>query len=209
MALGLAPVTSLAQTPNSAAPTTAMNDLLQPSLGGNPGQSAALSPAGRSSAGGGNQSPPSGKFTAPSRIGATPIYGSPGGFGAGDTGFDSSNTRTAKERRRRQRNPRSRRLPASWLRRSRRRLSRRFRPQSRRGAQTASLAASTTPRPPEIYPKKSARRIGATLPPQPPPLDQTAGEQSAGRSASLRGREPRRRRRRGTAAGILRLRHRC
>ncbi len=33
-------------------------------------------------------------------------------------------------------------------------------------------AASTIQRPPEIYPKKSALRIGATLPPPVPPLDQ-------------------------------------
>lgn len=36
--------------------------------------------------------PPPGLFTAPSRIGATPIYGSPPAFGAGNTGFDSTNT---------------------------------------------------------------------------------------------------------------------
>jgi hypothetical protein len=36
--------------------------------------------------------PPPGMFTAPSRVGATPIYGSPPAFGAGNTGFDSTNT---------------------------------------------------------------------------------------------------------------------
>jgi hypothetical protein len=35
--------------------------------------------------------PPPGMFTAPSRVGATPIYGSPPAFGAGNTGFDSTN----------------------------------------------------------------------------------------------------------------------
>ena len=56
-----------------------------------PGQSAALSSAGEAATPG-NQSLPPGTFTAPSRIGATPVYGSPTGFGAGDTGFDSMNT---------------------------------------------------------------------------------------------------------------------
>jgi hypothetical protein len=36
--------------------------------------------------------PPPGMFTAPSRVGATPLYGSPPAFGAGNTGFDSTNT---------------------------------------------------------------------------------------------------------------------
>lgn len=38
-----------------------------------------------------NGAPPAGSFTAPSRIGATPHYGTAPGFGAGNTGFDSSN----------------------------------------------------------------------------------------------------------------------
>ena len=44
-----------------------------------------------------DQAPATGTFTAPSRIGATPVYGSPAGFGAGDTGFDSSNTPQSKK----------------------------------------------------------------------------------------------------------------
>ena len=55
-------------------------------------QSAELCAAGKSDGAAPDQAPPTGKFTAPaSRIGATPVYGSPTGFGAGDTGFNSSN----------------------------------------------------------------------------------------------------------------------
>jgi len=39
-----------------------------------------------------DQAPPTGTFTTPSRIGATPVYGSPPAFGAGQTGYDSTNT---------------------------------------------------------------------------------------------------------------------
>jgi hypothetical protein len=42
--------------------------------------------------------PTAGAFAAPSRIGATPIYGSPVGFGAGGTGFDSSSTPKVKKK---------------------------------------------------------------------------------------------------------------
>ena len=173
MALGLAPVTSLAQTPNSAAPTTAMNDLLQPSLGGNPGSPPRFRRPGEAAPAAGDQSPPSGKFTAPTRIGATPVYGSPGGFGAGDTGFDSSNTPHGKRKKKKAaQSPQP--PPAGVL----------IAPQPETtftpvptfnpaaAPKPPASSASTTPRPTEIHPKKSALRIGATLPPQPPPLDQ-------------------------------------
>src|SRR5580692_8995821 len=63
--------------------------LLQPSLLGNPAKPLRFRRSGDMAQ---DQAPITGQFTAPSRIGATPVYGSPAGFGAGDTGFDSSNT---------------------------------------------------------------------------------------------------------------------
>ena len=63
--------------------------LLQPSLLGNQAKPPRFRRPGDAAQ---DQAPATGQFTAPSRIGATPVYGSPAGFGAGDTGFDSSNT---------------------------------------------------------------------------------------------------------------------
>jgi len=54
--------------------------LLQPSLDGNPPAPPRFRRTGDSSAVS-NQPPPPGQFAATSRIGATPIYGSPGGLG--------------------------------------------------------------------------------------------------------------------------------
>ncbi len=45
-----------------------------------------------------DQAPPTGMFSTPSRIGATPVYGSPPAFGAGPTGYDSTNAGSAKKR---------------------------------------------------------------------------------------------------------------
>ena len=81
--------------------------------------------------------------------------------------------------------------------------------QSRRGAQTASLVGvdnSAADRDLSEEVGTADRRHAAAAAAAARP---NAGEQSAGRSTSLRGRQPRRRRRRGTAAGILRLRHLC
>ncbi len=82
-----APVAMLVlSTPPSLAQTAvadSSDDLLQPSLQGNPANPPTFTPGNATPA---NQAPPPGKFTAPSRIGA-PTYGSPTGFGAGDTGF--------------------------------------------------------------------------------------------------------------------------
>ena len=106
-AVALAPVASRAQappqqqqTPNAGVltPTSGMlaaaiadpnAALLQPSLQGTPAKPPRFRRPGDVAQ---DQAPATGKFTAPSRIGATPVYGSPAGFGAGDTGFDSSNT---------------------------------------------------------------------------------------------------------------------
>ncbi len=84
-AILLAPAIGRAQTPSGS-----NSSLLQPSLLGNP----ANPPRFRRSL----RTPAPNTFTAPSRIGATPTYGSPTGFGAGNTGFDSSNTPRARKK---------------------------------------------------------------------------------------------------------------
>jgi hypothetical protein len=120
-AVVLAPLVGAAQTPNStqlpgtgpaltpgsdsgltpdigAIPPASNPDsnLLQPSLDGNP----PTKPRFRrpNDAASGDQPPPTGVFTAPSRIGATPTYGAPQGFGAGGTGFDSLNLPKGKKK---------------------------------------------------------------------------------------------------------------
>src|SRR5580704_17876171 len=79
-------------TPSSGMLAAAIPDpnaaLLQPSLLGNPAKPPRFRRPGDVAQ---DQVPTTGQFTAPSRIGATPVYGSPAGFGAGDTGYDSSN----------------------------------------------------------------------------------------------------------------------
>jgi hypothetical protein len=146
------------QTAQNAAPVYG-TDLLQPSLQGNPNNPPRFRRPGDTSAPD-NQVPPTNTFTQPSRIGATPVYGSPTGFGAGNTGFDSTNTP-----------PRKRRAQAAAA------------------AAQATPAAETTfapvptftsppppkpptpkkPVPPELHPARAAARPGATLPPRPDP----------------------------------------
>jgi hypothetical protein len=76
--------------PNAIPDPNAISDpnaqLLQPSLQGNPAKPPRFRKPGIAD----DQTPPDDTF-APSRIGATPKYGSPQGFGAGDTGFNSLN----------------------------------------------------------------------------------------------------------------------
>lgn len=86
LALALLPTRSSAQSANQDSGA----DLLQPSLQGNPNNPPIFVP-GSTGSPPPDQAPPPGKFSAPSRVGAPPVYGSPTGFGAGDTGFDSSN----------------------------------------------------------------------------------------------------------------------
>ena len=76
-----------AQTPTPAATPICCSRRCE----GNPNNPPRFTPPGNTATLPPDQAPPAGKFTAPSRIGATPVYGSPTGFGAGDTGFNSSN----------------------------------------------------------------------------------------------------------------------
>jgi hypothetical protein len=143
LAVGLAPAASLAQTASE-------NDLLQPSPEGNPNALPRFQPPGEK-APPTNQAPPIGVFTAPSRIGATPTYGSPTGFGSGDTGYDATNRPKRKKRGKGAAPSTSTFEPVP-----------NFTPPA-----PAKPPAPPKPPPPEIYPKNAARRPGATLPPPP------------------------------------------
>ena len=134
-------------------------DLLQPSLQGNPNNPPSFVPGSTGTAPAG-QAPPAGQFTAPSRIGATPVYGSPTGFGAGDTGFDSTNT--GKRQRLAQAPDNGAAIaPGETT----------FDAVPEVPPEPASQpAVIAPPPPPQIYPPKAASRPGATLPPPPDQL---------------------------------------
>jgi len=176
----LAPVVGVAQTPavgangNQApqvgvgpAPGATMTravipdpnaSLLQPSLQGNPNSPPKFRKPGTAD----NQTPPTNTFVAPSRIGATPKYGSQQGFGAGDTGFDSMNLTKAEKKK----------------------LQAQAAPPPPPGVEvpettfdplpTTEFAVPPAPAAPiqpgtsapEVYPRKAANRPGSELPPQ-------------------------------------------
>ena len=107
-ATALAPTAGRAQTPNPQFPNSGVlgastNDIAQSVI---PDPSSALlqpplpgAPANWFRRRGSTRpEPAAGAFVAPSRIGATPIYGSPPAFGAGHTGFDSSSTPKVKKK---------------------------------------------------------------------------------------------------------------
>jgi hypothetical protein len=130
--------------------------LLQPSLQGNPSTPPRFRRPGQGTNPLGNETPPVGTFTASSSmIGSRPVYGSPNGFGAGNTGFDSTNIL------RRKRRPRALTGNATTT-------NETFAPAPSAAGARPPLAI-TPPPPPVIYPKKAAGRVGATLPE--PPLD--------------------------------------
>jgi len=156
LAVVLLPTRSNAQSANQDSGA----DLLAPALQGNPNNPPVFVP-GNAGSPPPDQAPPSGKFIAPSRVGAIPVYGSPTGFGAGDTGFNSSNA------------PKPNRVAQA----------------ADQGAAIAPPADSTfdpvpetppepasrppvlaPPPPPAVYPAKAAARPGAILPPPPDQL---------------------------------------
>jgi hypothetical protein len=164
-----APVTAQTTTQTATARTTTTQpaqsqpdpyaELLQPSLQGNAGNPPVFLPGGNSTALPADQAPPTGQFTAPSRIGTTPVYGSPTGFGAGDTGFDSSN---------RPKRQRTARVPArdSYV----VPPDPTFDPVPAPPPQVSSQPPILAPPPaPVVYPAKAAARPGAILP-SPPDL---------------------------------------
>lgn len=159
-ALALTSMAGVAQTP----PLPDFSaDLLVPSPVGNSNTLQRFRRPNEATASARNQAPPAGMFTAPSRIGAIPVYGTPPSFGAGDTGFDSTNT----GRRKRTVQALSAAAPA----------------QAQPDATFEPVPTSNTskplppssrrpppPQPPEVYPRKAATRPGAVLPLPPDPL---------------------------------------
>jgi hypothetical protein len=159
--LAVSPLPAAAQAP-PANPANG-DDLLQPSLQGNP----ATLPRFRRP----NQSlsaadqPPTNRFAAPAptRIGATPVYGSPNGLGAGDTGFDSLNTA-----RRKRKKPVPAPVPGAVV----------TQPPETTFTPVPTFNPAAPPKPPplsklpppQIYPQKAATRTGASLPPPPDEL---------------------------------------
>jgi len=181
-AVALAPVTSKAQqappqTVNAGVLTSSSSSgmlaaaipdpnaaLLQPSLQGNPAKPPRFRRPGDVAL---DQAPTTDTFTAPSRIGATPVYGSPAGFGAGDTGFDSSNTPKNKKKALKAKAPpppgpgvtvpETTFDPLSTTQFSA--------PAQPTTMQPLAAPAPTQPAASEIYPAKAAARPGAVLPP--------------------------------------------
>jgi hypothetical protein len=143
-ALSLASAPARAQTPTTG--------LLAPSLDGNPPTPPRFSPPAASPP----DQPPPGKFLPVS----TPIYGSPTGFGAGDTGYDSSNR---PRRRRVAKTPASASqiAPAEHM---------TFNEVPAPPPQVPStVPAPPAQPPPDIHPSKAANRPGVVLPPPPDP----------------------------------------
>jgi hypothetical protein len=160
---GLSPTPSDAQTAayGTQATTPALFDaLLLPSLSGNTGNPPSLMPPGTAGTLPADQAPPVGTFTASSSIGATPAYGSPTGFGAGDTGF---NSRNAPRKRRTQAPDRGTAIapPGETT----------FAPVAPEPPQISSVPPVLPPPPaPVVFPAKAAARPGAILPPPPEQL---------------------------------------
>jgi hypothetical protein len=161
-ALGLVVGVLVPERSSAQTATDPYGDLLPAPLSGNPVNPPGFAPAGTGSALPGDQAPPTGTFTAPepapSRIGTTPVYGSPSGFGAGNTGFNSSNVppkppQTA--------NQGSAIAPAPQT----------FDEVPLPPPQVSSVPpVLPQPPPPVVYPAKAAARPGAVLPPPPDQL---------------------------------------
>lgn len=158
-AVALSSTAALAQTP----PFDTGADLLAPSPEGNPNAEQLLRRRNDAAAFEG-QAPPTNTFTAPSRIGATPLYGTPPGFGAGNTGFDSSNT----GRRKGAAQAPAPGVPAQAPPEST------FEPVPTFGTAAPANPAAPPPPPvpPDVQPQKAANRRGAVLPlpPETPPV---------------------------------------
>jgi hypothetical protein len=169
-AIALPPIASRAQTPASDSGTQAPDigtrasdigsDLLQPKLQGSAKTLPRFRRPGEPAPARGNQPPPTGKFTAPSRIGATPIYGSPPALGAGEIGYDSTNNRRRKKPA--QPSTTSAGTPAG----APPQPQTTFTPVPTYARATPPKGpAAKKPPPPEIHPLRAAARPGAALPP--------------------------------------------
>lgn len=164
LVVALVPTRVRAQATTSNATATTSPDpyaeLLEPSLEGYPGNPPSFVPPGKSATLPPDQAPPAGQFTAPSRIGATPVYGSPSGFGAGNTGFNSSNAQ-----------------PKATVQNQNQGTALAPPPETTFDAvpplppQVSSVPPQLPPPvPPAVYPAKAATRPGAVLPPPPDQL---------------------------------------
>jgi hypothetical protein len=165
LGMALAPMAAPAQTPAPASGS----DLLQPSLQGNPNNPPRFRRPGEAASSRDDQAPPPGAFTANSRIAATPIYGSPTGFGAGNTGFDSSNARRRTRRRQQQQQQQLQQQQTKPI-------GSEVAPGQQPETTFTPVPTLTPPPPPkppapkkrpppEVHPAKAASRTGATLPP--------------------------------------------
>ena len=141
-----------------SADPNANDDLLQPSLQANPNNPPTFVP-GNTGTAPADQAPAAGQFTAPSRIGTTPVYGSPTGFGAGDTGFNSANTG---------RRPKVAQAQGSGVAIAPSDMT--FDPVPDIPPEPPSPPPVLAPPPPPVvYPARAAARPGAILPPPPQP----------------------------------------
>jgi hypothetical protein len=157
----LFPAPADAQTAQTAqaTPPDLTADLFLPSLQGNPNNPSRFML--RNNAALADQAPPAGAFTGPAVPVAPPVYGSPTGFGAGDTGFNSSNSK---------RKPRAR-VPNGGAAIVPPQDTTTFDPVPAPPPEVPSRPPVTAPPlPPEVYPTRAASRPGATLPPPPDQL---------------------------------------
>lgn len=172
-ALASAPDPAMAQSPyagatqlaGAAAPSVPSYDpdadLLRPTLQGSPATPQRFR---RRDDGSADQTLAADTFAAPSRIGATPVYGSPPAFGAGHTGFDSSNTPPNKKRQRLAQQPPP---PPPGVMEPETTFA--PLPTTEFAVPPKPPAAPTAPAP-QVYPLKAANRPGAILPPLAEPL---------------------------------------
>jgi hypothetical protein len=141
---------------------------LQPSLQGNPAAPPRFRRPGDVAPGdvAQDQAPAAGRFTAPSRIGATPIYGSPVAFGAAGSGFDSANLLKSQKKALAAKRPPPPRPGVSVPETTFDPL-----PTTQFTVPVPAKGPVLTPTPaPQVYPLKAANRPGAVLPPLPAPL---------------------------------------
>lgn len=153
-ALALSARAAHAQTPQFDSTT----DLLAPAPEGNPEAPQRFRRVSDNAAPWQGQAPPPGTFTTPSRIGATPHYGTPPGSGASTTGFDSTNT----GRRRIAQSP-----PPAVPGQAQPETTFEPVPTFAPPAPANPPPPPPPPPPPDVQPLKASQRRGAVLPPPP------------------------------------------
>ena len=157
-ALALSSAAAWAQTPSFDSDT----DLLAPMPEAYPNMPPRFRRPNAGAAPSQDQGAAAGTFT-PSRIGATPVYGTPPGFGAGNTGFDSTNTGQGKQVAQTKASGVPAQAPPDTT----------FAPvPTFAPPPKAAAPPAPAPVPPDVQPLKAANRRGAVLPPVPetPPV---------------------------------------